>query len=247
MTRLSVNLNKIALLRNTRANGIPDVLRAARIALDAGAQGITVHPRPDGRHVRAGDVRELAGLLATRPGAEFNIEGNPYHGLMAFVREVRPQQCTLVPDESGAFTSDHGWNLAADGPGLEPMVAELKSLGVRVSLFMDPLPQAMVLAKQLGADRVELYTEPYARAFGGLDQAAVLRRYADAARAAQSAGLGVNAGHDLNRDNLGTFLSSVPGVLEVSIGHALVADAIEFGLGETVRRYLEAIGAGASK
>jgi len=247
MTRLSVNLNKIALLRNTRSNGIPDVLRSARIALDAGAHGITVHPRPDGRHVRAGDVRQIAGLLAARPGAEFNIEGNPFHGLMDFVREVHPQQCTLVPDESGAFTSDHGWDLQADAPRLKPIVAELRSLGVRVSLFMDPLPQAMALAKGLGADRVELYTEPYARAFGSSGQAAVLGTYADTARAAQRSGLGVNAGHDLNRENLGAFLNAVPGVLEVSIGHALIADAIEFGLAETVRRYLEAIGAGASK
>jgi pyridoxine 5-phosphate synthase len=247
MTRLSVNLNKIALLRNTRSNGIPDVLRSARIALDAGAHGITVHPRPDGRHVRAGDVRQIAGLLAARPGAEFNIEGNPFHGLMDFVREVRPQQCTLVPDESGAFTSDHGWDLRADAPRLQPIVAELRSLKVRVSLFMDPLPQAMALAKNLGADRVELYTEPYARAFGSSRQAAVLGGYADTARAAQGAGLGVNAGHDLNRENLGAFLNAVPGVLEVSIGHALIADAIEFGLAETVRRYLEAIGAGVSK
>lgn len=247
MTRLSVNLNKIALLRNTRSNGMPDVLRSARIALDAGAHGITVHPRPDGRHVRAGDVRELARLLAARPGAEFNIEGNPFHGLMDFVREVRPQQCTLVPDESGAFTSDHGWDLQADTPRLQPIVAELRSLKVRVSLFMDPLPQAMALAKDLGADRVELYTEPYARAFGTSGQAAVLGTYAGTARAAQGAGLGVNAGHDLNRENLGAFLDAVPGVLEVSIGHALIADAIEFGLAETVRRYLEAIGAGTSK
>lgn len=247
MTRLSVNLNKIALLRNTRTIGIPNVVRMAGVVLDAGAHGITVHPRPDGRHVRAADVRDLARLLAARPGAEFNIEGNPFHGLMAFVREVRPQQCTLVPDESGAFTSDHGWNLQADGPGLKPIVAELKSLGVRVSLFMDPLPHAMALAKELGADRVELYTEPYARAFGSSGQAAVLGGYADTARAAQRSGLGVNAGHDLNRENLGAFLHGVPGVLEVSIGHALITDAIEFGLAETVSRYLETIGAGASK
>jgi len=244
MTRLSVNLNKVALLRNTRTLGIPDVQRAARIALDSGAQGVTVHPRPDGRHVRAADVRELAGLLASRPGREFNIEGNPYHGLMDFVREVRPAQCTLVPDESGAFTSDHGWNLPADADGLRPMIAELKALGVRVSLFMDPLPGAMAQAARLGADRVELYTEPYARAFATPGQAAALERYAAAARAAQDAGLGVNAGHDLNRDNLGAFLAAVPNVLEVSIGHALIADALEFGLAETVRLYLAAIRGG---
>ncbi len=244
MTRLSVNLNKVALLRNTRTLGIPDVQRAARVALDAGAQGITVHPRPDGRHVRAADVRALAGLLAARPGCEFNIEGNPYHGLMDFVREVRPAQCTLVPDESGAFTSDHGWDLAADGGGLQPVIAELRSLGVRVSLFMDPLPEAMAHAARLGADRVELYTEPYARAFGTPAQAGVLARYAETAREAQSAGLAVNAGHDLNRDNLGAFLAAVPGVIEVSIGHALIADALEFGLAQTVRLYLAAMAAG---
>ncbi|HZR68973.1 MAG TPA: pyridoxine 5'-phosphate synthase [Burkholderiales bacterium] len=244
MTSLSVNLNKVALLRNTRTSGIPDVLKAARIALAAGCHGITVHPRPDGRHVRAPDVRGLADLLQGWPGAEFNIEGNPFHGLLQFVREARPAQCTLVPDETGAFTSDHGWDLAKDRGRLEPAVAEARSLGARVSLFMDPVPEAMRAAKQLGADRVELYTEPYAQAFGGPDQAAVLARYAAAARAAQDAGLEVNAGHDLNRDNLPAFLRAVPGVAEVSIGHALIADALEFGLADAVRRYLAAIESG---
>src|SRR5712664_101271 len=241
MTLLSANLNKVALLRNTRTIGIPSVVHAARIALGAGAQGMTVHPRPDGRHVRAQDVRELAAVLRDRPGAEFNIEGNPFPGLLEFVREVRPAQCTLVPDETGAFTSDHGWNLGRDGARLEPVVDELKSLGVRASLFMDPVPEAMAVAADLGADRVELYTEPYARAFGAVEQEAVLGRYAQAARAAQHSGLGVNAGHDLNLDNLPVFLRSVPKVLEVSIGHALIADALDCGLAEAVRRYLEAI------
>jgi pyridoxine 5-phosphate synthase len=242
MTLLSANLNKVALLRNTRTVGVPDVARAARIALEAGAHGITVHPRPDGRHVRARDVRELAGVLSEWPGTEFNIEGNPFHGLLDFVRDVRPAQCTLVPDETGAFTSDHGWNLAADALRLKPVIAELKTLGVRVSLFMDPLPAAMATAAELGANRVELYTEPYARAFGGAEQRAVLARYVESAQAAQAQGLGVNAGHDLNLDNLTAFLKAVPKVLEVSIGHALIADALEFGLGEAVRRYLDAIG-----
>ena len=240
MTLLSANLNKIALLRNTRTLGIPSVVHAARLALGAGAHGITVHPRPDGRHVRSQDVRELAAVLRDG-GAEFNIEGNPFHGLLEFVREVRPAQCTLVPDESGAFTSDHGWDLGGEGSRLEPVVKELKSLGVRVSLFMDPVPEAMAAAAGLGADRVELYTEPYARAFGAAGQEAVLGRYAQAARAAQRSGLGVNAGHDLNLDNLPVFLRSVPEVLEVSIGHALISDALELGLAEAVRRYLEAI------
>ena len=241
MTQLSANLNKVALLRNTRTVGIPSVVHAARIALGAGAHGITVHPRPDGRHVRAQDVRELAQLLRQSPGAEFNIEGNPFHGLLEFVREARPAQCTLVPDETGAFTSDHGWDLDKDSARLRPVMAELKSLGVRVSLFMDPVPAAMPAAAKLGADRVELYTEPYARAFGGSERQTVLARYAESARAAQAAGLGVNAGHDLNLDNLGPFLKAVPRVLEVSIGHALIADALEFGLAEAVRKYLDAI------
>lgn len=246
MTLLSANLNKIALLRNTRTIGIPNVVHAARIALGAGAHGITVHPRPDGRHVRASDVRELAKVVREYPGAEFNIEGNPFHGLLEFVREVRPAQCTLVPDETGAFTSDHGWDLDRDGAQLKPVMAELKALGVRVSLFMDPVPAAMAAAAGLGAGRVELYTEPYARAFGGAAREAELARYAEAARAAEAQGLGVNAGHDLNLDNLAAFLSAVPKVLEVSIGHALIADALEFGLAETVRRYLEAIRRGGA-
>jgi pyridoxine 5-phosphate synthase len=241
MTLLSANLNKVALLRNTRTIGIPSVVHAARVALDAGAHGITVHPRPDGRHVRAQDVRELAVVLRDRPGTEFNIEGNPFHGLLEFVREVRPVQCTLVPDETGAFTSDHGWDLGRDIARLKPVVEELKSLGVRVSLFMDPVPEGMRAAAGLGADRIELYTEPYARAFGTVEQGAVLGRYAEAARAAQRSGLGVNAGHDLNLDNLPVFLRSVPKVLEVSIGHALISDALDCGLAEAVRRYLEAI------
>lgn len=243
-TKLSVNINKIALVRNTRTLGIPSLVRAARIALGAGAHGITVHPRPDGRHVRGPDVRELADVLKEWPQAEFNIEGNPFHGLLEFVREVRPAQCTLVPDETGAFTSDHGWDLARDADRLQPVIAEAKALGARVSLFMDPIPEAVALARGIGADRVELYTEPYAKAFGTPDEAVMLARYADTARAAQRAGLGVNAGHDLNCDNLPIFLSTVPGVLEVSIGHALIADALEFGLSETVKKYLHAIAQG---
>ena len=237
MAKLSVNLNKVALLRNTRALGIPSVARAAQIVIEAGADGITVHPRPDGRHVRADDVRKLAELLKATPNVEFNIEGNPFHNLLEFVREVRPQQCTLVPDESGQFTSDHGWELPRDSARLAPIVAELKSLGVRVSLFMDPLPAVMPLARALGADRVELYTEPFAAAFGTESQNSVLSQYVDAAAAAQLAGLGINAGHDLNLENLPTFVRAIPGLLEVSIGHALIASALEFGLSEIVRRY----------
>ncbi len=244
MTRLSVNLNKIALLRNSRALGIPSVTRAATIALDAGARGITVHPRPDARHIRLSDVRELSALLKGRADAEFNIEGNPFENLLEIAREVRPQQCTLVPDDPTQFTSDHGWDIARDGARLRPLIAEFKALGARVSLFMDPLSEAMSAARELGADRVELYTEPYAAAFGGPQQKGIAAQYAAAARAAQAAGLGVNAGHDLSQLNLPLFISTVPQVLEVSIGHALVADALEAGLAATVRGYLAAIAAG---
>jgi pyridoxine 5-phosphate synthase len=240
-TALSVNLNKVALVRNTRHLGIPSLLRAATLCLDAGAQGITVHPRPDGRHIRGDDVHELHQLLRSRPAAEFNIEGNPFHNLMEFVRAVRPRQCTFVPDSEGQFTSDHGWDLAADGERVRPLIAEARSLGVRVSLFMDPVPQAMAAAKAVGADRVELYTEHYAGAYGTPRQEEVLRRYVDAAQAAQAAGLEVNAGHDLNLDNLTHFLRAVAGVREVSIGHALIADALELGYGGAVRAYLQCI------
>ena len=241
MTALSVNLNKVALLRNTRSIGIPSVTRAAVLALEAGADGITVHPRPDGRHVRANDVADLAELLRGWPAAEFNIEGNPFHGLLDYVEQVRPHQCTFVPDETGAFTSDHGWNLPADAERLRPMIERAKRVGTRVSLFMDPVPAAMRFAAELGADRVELYTEPYAQRFGTAEQDASLREYAAAAAAALAAGLGVNAGHDLNRANLAAFLSTVPGVDEVSIGHALIADALECGLSATVRMYVAEI------
>jgi pyridoxine 5-phosphate synthase len=241
MTKLSVNLNKVALLRNSRALDIPSVVRAAIIALDAGAHGITVHPRPDGRHIRLHDVRELSVLLKGRHDAEFNIEGNPFHAMLELVREVRPQQCTLVPDDPGAITSDHGWNLERDAPRLKPVIAELRTLGIRVSLFMDPVAEAMPIAREIGADRIELYTEPYARAFGTAEEERVLARYKTAAHRAHHAGLGVNAGHDLNQGNLTNFLVAVPGILEVSIGHALIADAIELGLARTVRGYLSAI------
>ncbi|MCZ2439580.1 MAG: pyridoxine 5'-phosphate synthase [Burkholderiales bacterium] len=240
-TALSVNVNKVALLRNSRRLDIPNVRHAATLALQAGADGITVHPRPDERHIRARDVAELAGLLHDWPQAEFNIEGNPFHNLLPFVHALRPQQVTFVPDDQGQFTSDHGWDLPREAERLRPLIGECRALGVRVSLFMDAQPEAMALARALGADRIELYTEPYAAAHGTPRQAAELARFAAAARAAQAAGLGVNAGHDLNRDNLAAFLRAVPGVLEVSIGHALVADALEFGMAETVREYQRCI------
>ena len=237
MVSLSVNLNKVALLRNSRPLDIPNPVHAALLVLQAGADGITVHPRPDERHVRPSDVRDLAVLLKSWPAVEFNIEGNPLHQLMDHVRAVRPHQCTFVPDEVGAATSDHGWDLARDGQRLRSLIAEARSLGCRVSLFMDPEASQMALAGNLGADRVELYTEPYARAFGTTQQRACLQRYQDAARAALQAGIGINAGHDLNRANLAAFLKAVPGVLEVSIGHALICDSLYLGFENTIQLY----------
>lgn len=242
-TALSVNLNKVALVRNTRHLGIPGVTRAAAICLQAGAHGITVHPRPDERHIRAGDVFELAELLAGWPQAEYNIEGNPFHNLMDFARQLKAKglplhQLTFVPDSVDQSTSDHGWSLPGDSARLRPLIDEAHALGVRVSLFMDPVPAAMAQAKALGADRVELYTETWARAWGTPAQAVVLEGFRASAQAALDAGLQVNAGHDLNRDNLGDFLRGVPGVAEVSIGHALIADALELGYADTVRAYL---------
>ena len=235
---LSVNVNKVALLRNSRHLGIPSLVRAAQQCLQAGANGITIHPRPDERHIRASDVPVLHALMQSWPEREFNIEGNPFHNLMDHVRAVRPHQVTFVPDSEGQFTSDHGWAFPQDAERLKPLIDECKALGVRVSLFMDPIPEQMAAARAVGADRVELYTEPYAAAFGTPEQAMQLQRYADAAVAATQAGLGLNAGHDLNRDNLPAFVAAVKGLQEVSIGHALMADALEMGYTATVQAYL---------
>jgi pyridoxine 5-phosphate synthase len=244
-TALSVNVNKVALVRNTRHLGIPSVTRAAQLCLEAGARGITVHPRPDERHIRSHDVYELAELMKAWPDREYNIEGNPSQNLMDFIRQVRPHQATFVPDSEDQFTSDHGWSFPQDAERLAALIAECKALGVRVSLFMDPTPEAMAAAKAVGADRIELYTEPYAAAWGTPDQPVQLERYRAAAQSALDAGLGVNAGHDLNRDNLGAFVRGVPGVLEVSIGHALIADALELGYAATVQAYNACIDAAA--
>jgi len=238
VTRLSVNLNKVALLRNQRDLEQPSVLRAAEVCVEAGAQGITVHPRPDERHIRRSDVQALAPRLEV----ELNIEGNPFPEFLELVRETRPAQCTLVPDDPDQRTSDHGWNLVrggattADAQRLGPILAELRTLGIRSSLFMDPDPEQITAACEAGADCVELYTESWARAFGGEGERACFARFRDAAAHARSLGLGVNAGHDLNLDNLARFLE-VGEVLEVSIGHALTADALFMGLGAAVRAY----------
>jgi pyridoxine 5-phosphate synthase len=241
MTRLSVNLNKVALLRNTRNIGIPSVIRAAEQCIAAGAHGITVHPRPDQRHIRPSDVFDLSRCLESHPQVEFNIEGNPFPDFLELVRKVRPAQCTLVPDSPEAATSDHGWNLRNDGSRLRPIIAELKTLGSRVSLFMEADSAQWTMAREIGADRVELYTQPYAEAFARSDFRAVLKTFASATEAAQAAGLGVNAGHDLNLQNLPGFCE-IPGILEVSIGHALVADALEIGFSAAVGAYLNALG-----
>jgi len=242
-TSLSVNLNKVALVRNTRHLGIPSLTRAATLCLQAGAQGITVHPRPDARHIRAHDVTDLAELLLAWPDREYNIEGNPFHNLMDCVANLRDRklplhQVTFVPDGEGQFTSDHGWDVAKDAVRLLPVIAQAKSMGLRVSLFMDADSDAMAAVRAMGADRVELYTEPYAAAWGTAQQAEQLQRFAAAARAAQAVGLGVNAGHDLNLANLQAFVRHVSGVQEVSIGHALIADALELGYVATVQAYL---------
>jgi pyridoxine 5-phosphate synthase len=196
-----------------------------------------VHPRPDQRHIRPGDVTELAQLLKKYPEAEFNIEGNPFHAYMHFARDYTPAQCTLVPDETTAATSDHGWDLSRDADRLRPVVQSLHEFGCRVSLFMDAVVSSMELAARVGADRIELYTAGYADAFSRGEGEKAVEAYAATARRAAELGLGVNAGHDLSLENLGLFLDQVPSVAEVSIGHALLADALELGLPETVRRY----------
>jgi len=245
-TALSVNLNKVALVRNTRHLGIPSVTRAAQLCLEAGADGITVHPRPDARHIRASDVLELAALLQAWPTREFNIEGNPLHNLMDCVgelvaRKLPVHQVTFVPDGQGQFTSDHGWNFPQDAQVLRPLIAQAHAWGLRVSLFMDADPQAMAAAKEVGADRVELYTEPYAAAWATPVQDAQLARFAQAARAAHAAGLGINAGHDLNLDNLRALARALPHLAEVSIGHALISDALERGYAATVHAYRDCL------
>jgi pyridoxine 5-phosphate synthase len=245
-TSLSVNLNKVALVRNTRQLGIPSLTRAATLCLGAGAAGITVHPRPDARHIRAQDVIDLAQLLTAWPDREFNVEGNPFHNLLDCVRDLRSRnlpvhQVTFVPDSEGQFTSDHGWDFPADTDRLRPLVQQARALGLRVSVFMDADAAAMPGAAAVGAHRVELYTEPYAAAWGGPEQEFQLQRFAVAARAAHDAGLEVNAGHDLSLQNLGPFLQRVASVKEVSIGHALISDALEMGYAAAVTAYLACI------
>ncbi len=241
MVRLSVNVNKICTLRNTRDLNRPDLLHLSRIVMQAGAEGITVHPRPDERHIRASDMGPLTSLVRSNPSIELNFEGNPFHGdYLDYCIDLRPDQCTLVPDDLAQRTSDHGWLLDdAEMKRLDPVVNKLKSAGLRVSLFVDFDHAHIERARHLGADRVELYTEPYAARHARGDKS-VVQDFSEAARRAIEAGLGVNAGHDLNLDNLPDLVRAIPALDEVSIGHALIADALEFGLADTIRRYLRA-------
>ena len=248
MVRLSVNVNKVATLRNSRGGRVPSVTEAVRTCVDAGAPGITVHPRADARHITVQDVHDVADLLAgVRPAVEFNIEGDPRPDFVALVRSVRPDQCTLVPVVPGEITSQAGWPSTTPREWLQGIVDALRSDGVRVSLFIDPTADAIEWARSMGTDRVELYTEPYARAFerGGTHRGQSFAMYAEAARQAHALGLGVNAGHDLDLDNLPLF-STVPHLAEVSIGHALVSHALFVGLNRSVGDYLAAIASGSA-
>lgn len=256
MVDLSININKIALLRNSRPGNYPDLTAHAERILRAGADGITVHPRPDQRHVRASDCSELAAMMRRQfPQREFNIEGNPwagarrstrsdvadYPGFMALVESVQPAQATLVPDGDAQLTSDHGFDLQQDSDRLAPIVEQLQARGIRVSLFLDPEPAQIRLAAELGADRIELYTEAYAQAHKQGHSEAQLQRYWEACVLATELGLGVNAGHDLNLQNLPPF-AAIPGLLEVSIGHAFTVDALDVGLTASVAAYQRALG-----
>ena len=238
----------MAVLRNSRGGMEPDVVRAARTCLYAGAHGITVHPRPDQRHIRTDDVLGLA-ELTFESGVELNLEGNPfapardgYPGFIALCERVRPAQATLVPDSDGQITSDHGFDFSQDAERLQPLIAELKSLGCRVSLFVDAGGSGLELAREIGADRIEIYTGPYAEAHASGNATAALRDCIDTAREAQRLGMGVNAGHDLSQANLLEFLEAIPNVLEVSIGHALISEALYAGMEHTIHNYLVIVG-----
>lgn len=244
MTLLSVNVNKIALLRNSRGTNFPDLLVFVRRILGQGVRGITVHPRPDQRHITRQDAHDLANLLRDWPGVEYNIEGYPSDDFMALIEKLRPAQCTLVPDEPGQLTSDHGWDVNAQQQRLRPVIKQLSDWGVRSSLFLDPDPAQIAAVTAVGADRIELYTEAYARAYASGDTShivQVLDRYRATADAAVAAGIGVNAGHDLNLKNLGAFLS-IGNVIEVSIGHALIVESLEMGIDDVLALYLAITG-----
>jgi len=242
MPLLSVNVNKIALLRNSRGRDYPSVTGFVRSCLELGVKGITVHPRPDQRHVRRQDVFEIAELLRERDDVEFNMEGFPSEQFLDLVLAVRPSQCTLVPDDPSQLTSDHGWDIASNRALLQQVNERLREAGIRSSLFVDPQVEVVELVRAVNADRIELYTEEYAANFGTDSQQDVLDRYRQASERAVQLGLGVNAGHDLNLDNLSAFLQ-IPAILEVSIGHALIVEALELGIENVLRRYLAITGA----
>ncbi|MDX1401405.1 MAG: pyridoxine 5'-phosphate synthase, partial [Kiloniellales bacterium] len=240
-TKLSINLNKVALLRNQRQMEYPCVLEAARAIIDAGADGITVHPRPDERHIKRQDTRQLSQLLRSEynGSVEFNIEGYPSEDWIELVCETRPDQATLVPDPPDARTSDHGWDLDANADFLKTVISRIKNAGIRVSVFVDCEPCAVRKAKELGADRVELYTGPYGFAYGSAREEEELRKCREAGAAAKESGIGLNAGHDLNLHNLAKLRNGLPWLEEVSIGHAFTADALKWGYGAAVRAYLD--------
>jgi pyridoxine 5-phosphate synthase len=238
MVQLSINVNKIATLRNARGGDRPSVVQAARTCIEAGCHGITVHPRPDARHIRRQDVLELASMLTV----EFNIEGYPLPEFLDLVCQVRPTQCTLVPDPPDVLTSNAGWNLKGDVAWLHEVLKRLHDHGIRSSLFLEPDPEQVRRAKDIGTDRIELYTEHYAKMYPTPERERAFESYREAAVVAQEVGLGLNAGHDLDLENLSFFTQHIPGLLEVSIGHALIADALEMGLRQAVKAYLRALG-----
>lgn len=238
MVKLSVNVNKIAVLRNSRGGELPSVIKAARTAIAAGCHGITVHPRPDARHITHRDVLDLAEMLTV----EFNIEGYPAPELLDLVLRVKPTQCTLVPDPPGVITSNAGWDLASGTEWLRDVLKRLRDAGIRTSLFLEADVNQVPRARAMGADRIELYTGPYAREFGTAEGARILELHREAARVAREEGLGINAGHDLNLDNIPAYIKVVKGLAETSIGHALISDAIYMGLTRTVKAYLKALG-----
>jgi pyridoxine 5-phosphate synthase len=240
MVKLSVNLNKFALLRNARGKNNPNIIEMAKRCIASGAHGITVHPRPDQRHAKYSDVTDLAKLLKGHKNIELNVEGNPIPAFLKVVEHVKPAQCTLVPDSANQLTSDHGWDLENQGEQLAPIIKRLQKLGIRVSLFLDPDISQMDYAKNIGANRIELYTESYADAFGTKSQDKVFLKYKKAAGYANNIGLGVNAGHDLNLKNLGLFIT-IPQILEVSIGHAIVVESFDYGFENTIKKYIEII------
>jgi len=236
MTRLSVNINKVALIRNARGSNLPNLVQVAKDCEQFGAHGITVHPRPDERHVRYSDIPALKKIVTT----EFNIEGNPTPKFLEMVLATKPDQCTLVPDAPDALTSDNGWDTITHHDFLKEVIGSLKASGIRVSLFINPVREMLEGAKVVGADRVELYTGPYALEFAH-DRKGAVQPYKEAGLIAQDLGLGINAGHDLNLDNLNYFVSHVDNVLEVSIGHALICDSLYLGLHNTIAQYRRAL------